>query len=74
MRSSVKLYRELFALAPPFRSVSSPCCPEDHHDDEAARVWSQGGDVTAIGGDVTATDTDGTTDTLDGGEGVRPSC
>ena len=59
MRSSIKLYRELFPQAPAFRVVSSPCCPEDHHDADVARVSSHGGDVTANdGGDVTANDVD----------------
>ena len=57
MRSSVKLYRELFPMAPTFRDVSRPCWPEDHSDVEAAKVVNDGGDVTAMGGGVTAKDT-----------------
>jgi hypothetical protein len=57
MRSSVKLYRELFPMAPAFRDVSTPCWPEDHNDAESAKVVSDGGDVTAMGGDVTADET-----------------
>ena len=41
-------------MAPAFRDVSTPCCPEDHSDAESAKVVDEGGDVTALGGDVTA--------------------
>jgi hypothetical protein len=37
MRSCVKVYLELFPKAPPFRTVSTPCWPEDHKDAEAAK-------------------------------------
>ena len=57
MRSSVKLYRELFPMAPAFRDVSTPCWPEDHNDAESAKVVNDGGDVTALGGDVIADET-----------------
>ena len=49
----------MFPQALAFRIVSSPCCPQDHHDADAARVSSHGGDVTVNdGGDVTANDVD----------------
>ena len=57
LRSSVKLYMELYPQAPVLRVVSTPCWPEDHHDAETIRVVFGGGDITAIGGDVIANDT-----------------
>ena len=47
LRSSVKLHTESHPDAPTLRRVSTPCCPEDHHDVDAARVGNVGGDLTA---------------------------
>ena len=58
LRSSVKLYRKLFPNAPPFRRVSTPCYPENHHYADAARVFRDGGELAADrregGGDLAA--------------------